>query len=51
MFRSTSFQKGETELVIIVTPYLVTPAHRASSRHRWTNSHLRTGLAAPSGAS
>ena len=25
LFRSTSFQKGETELVIIVTPYLVTP--------------------------
>lgn len=25
LFRSTSFQKGETELVIIVTPYLVNP--------------------------
>ena len=25
LFRSTSFRKGETELVIIVTPYLVNP--------------------------
>ena len=25
LFRSTSFQRGETELVIVVTPYLVTP--------------------------
>ena len=25
LFRSTSFRKGETELVIVVTPYLVTP--------------------------
>jgi len=25
LFRSTSFQRGETELVIIVTPYLVQP--------------------------
>ncbi|HIQ17125.1 MAG TPA: type II and III secretion system protein family protein [Novosphingobium capsulatum] len=25
LFRSTSFQKGETELVIVVTPYLVNP--------------------------
>jgi pilus assembly protein CpaC len=25
LFRSTHFQKGETELVIIVTPYLVNP--------------------------
>jgi pilus assembly protein CpaC len=25
LFRSTAYQKGETELVIIVTPYLVTP--------------------------
>ena len=25
LFRSTNFQKGETELVIVVTPYLVTP--------------------------
>ena len=25
LFRSTSFQKGETELVIVVTPYLVQP--------------------------
>jgi len=27
LFRSTSFQKNETELVIIVTPYLVKPAN------------------------
>lgn len=26
LFRSTAFQRGETELVIIVTPYLVKPA-------------------------
>ncbi len=26
LFRSTSFQKGETELVIIVTPYIVEPS-------------------------
>jgi pilus assembly protein CpaC len=25
LFRSTSYQKGETELVIVVTPYLVQP--------------------------
>jgi len=27
LFRSTNFQKGETELVIIVTPYLVNPVN------------------------
>jgi pilus assembly protein CpaC len=27
LFRSTSFQKGETELVIVVTPYLVNPVN------------------------
>jgi pilus assembly protein CpaC len=27
LFRSTSFRKGETELVIIVTPYLVNPVN------------------------
>ena len=27
LFRSTSFRRGETELVIIVTPYLVTPVN------------------------
>ena len=36
LFRSRSFQKGETELVIVVTPYLVTtgqrPRHQASDR-------------------
>lgn len=29
LFRSTEFQREETELVIIVTPYLVKPAHPA----------------------
>ncbi|WP_068073949.1 type II and III secretion system protein family protein [Novosphingobium lentum] len=27
LFRSTNFQKGETELVIVVTPYLVNPVN------------------------
>ena len=27
LFKSTSFQKGETELVIVVTPYLVNPVN------------------------
>ena len=27
LFRSTSFRRGETELVIVVTPYLVTPVN------------------------
>ncbi|MFN2098630.1 type II and III secretion system protein family protein [Altererythrobacter sp. MF3-039] len=27
LFRSTNFQKGETELVIVVTPYLVSPVN------------------------
>ena len=27
LFRSTSFQRGETELVIVVTPYLVNPVN------------------------
>jgi pilus assembly protein CpaC len=27
LFRSTSFRRGETELVIIVTPYLVNPVN------------------------
>ncbi|WP_120718187.1 type II and III secretion system protein family protein [Tsuneonella amylolytica] len=30
LFRSTSFRKGETELVIVVTPYLVNPVNNAS---------------------
>ncbi|MDT0508815.1 type II and III secretion system protein family protein [Novosphingobium sp. MMS21-SN21R] len=29
LFRSTSYKKGETELVIIVTPYLVNPVNAA----------------------
>jgi len=31
LFRSSRFQKGETELVIIVTPYLVKPAPTVAS--------------------
>lgn len=27
LFRSSDFRRGETELVIVVTPYLVTPVH------------------------
>ncbi|GAB7554148.1 type II and III secretion system protein family protein [Novosphingobium sp. 11B] len=30
LFRSTSYKRGETELVIIVTPYLVNPMNSAS---------------------
>ncbi|WP_211295099.1 type II and III secretion system protein family protein [Novosphingobium guangzhouense] len=30
LFRSTSYRRGETELVIIVTPYLVNPMNAAS---------------------
>ncbi|MCB2076315.1 MAG: secretion system protein, partial [Novosphingobium sp.] len=29
LFRSTNYQKGETELVIVVTPYLVNPVNAA----------------------
>lgn len=32
LFRSTSFQKGETELVIVVTPYLVNPVDASEIR-------------------
>ncbi|MXO74892.1 secretion system protein [Altererythrobacter aerius] len=32
LFRSTSFRKGETELVIIVTPYLVNPVNDGDIR-------------------
>jgi pilus assembly protein CpaC len=31
LFRSTAFQRGETELVIIVTPYLVAPVSSAAA--------------------
>src|SRR6185437_2110091 len=31
LFRSTAFQRGETELVILVTPYLVKPASSATA--------------------
>ena len=34
LFRSTGFQKEETELVIIVTPRLVQPVARGRSRRR-----------------
>ena len=32
LFRSTNFQRGETELVIVVTPYLVKPTNAADIR-------------------
>ncbi len=32
LFRSTSYKKGETELVIIVTPYLVNPVNASDIR-------------------
>lgn len=33
LFKSTSFQKGQTELVIVVTPYLVKPIDNESDVH------------------
>jgi len=33
LLRSTSFQHNESELVIIVTPYIVRPVARASDLH------------------
>jgi pilus assembly protein CpaC len=33
LFRSTSFQRNESELVIIVTPYIVRPAARTADLH------------------
>jgi pilus assembly protein CpaC len=33
LFRSTSFQRNESELVIIVTPYIVRPVARPNSLH------------------
>ena len=33
LFKSTSFQKGETELVIVVTPYLVKPIDNEADIH------------------
>nr|WP_229943998.1 hypothetical protein [Pseudosulfitobacter pseudonitzschiae] len=46
-----AFRRERPSLSSSSPPIWSPPAHRASSRHRWTNSHLRTGLAAPSGAS
>ncbi|APE27069.1 type II and III secretion system protein family protein [Aurantiacibacter gangjinensis] len=44
LFRSTSFQRGETELVIVITPYLVQPVDDR-------DIHLPTdGYASPTGA-
>ena len=31
LFRSTAFQRGESELVILVTPYLVKPVSSATA--------------------
>ena len=45
LFRSTSFRKGETELVIVVTPYLVNPVNDApTSSCRPTASRRPTKL-------
>jgi pilus assembly protein CpaC len=33
LFRSESFQRGQTELVIIVTPYIVRPISDPSALH------------------
>ena len=38
LFRSTDFQQGESELVIIVTPYLVTPAPSPTALHAPTDA-------------
>lgn len=43
LFRSNSFQRNETELVIIITPYLVKPVNSLSDIHMPTD-----GYAAPS---
>jgi len=43
LFRSNSFQRNETELVILVTPFLVTPVSDSAALHLPTD-----GLAAPS---
>ncbi len=43
LFRSTSFRRQETELVIVVTPYLVKPVSATRSRFRPTaTAHRRT---------
>jgi pilus assembly protein CpaC len=40
LFRSTDFQRGETELVIIVTPYLVKPAPSPAQLHSPTDNFV-----------
>ena len=45
VFRSDRFQRGETDLVIIVTPYLVQPS-QLGSRRRPTVCACRTMLSA-----
>lgn len=40
LFRSQRFQKGETELVIIVTPYLVKPASTVAALQTPTNGFV-----------
>jgi pilus assembly protein CpaC len=40
LFRSQQFQKGETELVFIVTPYLVKPAETVSALASPTDGYL-----------
>ena len=38
LFRSSSFQRNESELVIVVTPYIVKPAASASALHMPTDN-------------
>jgi Flp pilus assembly secretin CpaC len=47
LFRSNSFRRNETELVIVVTPYLVNPVRepdRASDRRLSRRQHGRAGV-------
>lgn len=44
LFRSTSFQRKETELVIIVTPYIVQPTHEKNLTLPTTSVHYASHL-------
>jgi pilus assembly protein CpaC len=60
LFRSTTFQKGQTELVIVVTPYLVRPVddsqialptdgyHAAGAFDQWLGNIDNTGVSGES---
>ena len=41
LFRSTNYRKGETELVIVVTPYLVKPMNSSRDVHLPTDGYLK----------